>query len=49
MGVLAIGLGTLLCSGGAWAHFRDPTRQREGTFALGGFCCLVLGLFLTRS
>jgi len=49
MGVLAIGLGGALCVGGALAHFYDPTRRREGTLALTGFCCLVVGLFLTRT
>ncbi|GJE25486.1 hypothetical protein [Methylobacterium organophilum] len=48
MGAMAIGLGAALCGGGALAHFYDRTQRKEGVLALGGFCFLLAGLFLTR-
>ena len=48
MGVMVIGLGTALCGGGALAHFYDTTKRNEGLLSLAGFCCLMVGVFLTR-
>ncbi|GLS46062.1 hypothetical protein [Methylobacterium brachythecii] len=49
MGVVTIGLGAMLCGSGAVAHFANKKHHNETLLALGGFCFLLAGLFVTRS
>ncbi|GEP09523.1 hypothetical protein MMMDOFMJ_3596 [Methylobacterium gnaphalii] len=49
MGAVTVGIGAMLCGSGAVAHFSKKRQHKETLLALGGFCFLLVGLFVTRS
>ena len=49
MGITVLGLGAILCAGGAVAHFKGGWKHGESGLVLGGFCCVIAALFMSQA